>query len=103
MRSTTSNPEGPERPVREGPQYDDNVMLMVSLTIMTAAGLPAGTVVFTASLVLGGHFMLIPRLGRKEPRSSLLGFPYLVRLPPSRVCTSCGRCGRWSGPSCVVW
>jgi O-antigen/teichoic acid export membrane protein len=43
-----------------------NVMLMVSLTIMTAAGLPARTVVFTAPLVplaLGGHLMLIPRLG----------------------------------------
>ena len=43
-----------------------NVMLMVSLTIMTAAGLPARTVVFTAPLVplaLCGHLMLIPRLG----------------------------------------
>jgi len=43
-----------------------NVMLMVSLTIMTAVGLPARTVMFTAPLVplaLGGHFLLIPRLG----------------------------------------
>jgi O-antigen/teichoic acid export membrane protein len=43
-----------------------NVMLMVSLTIMTAVGLPARTVMFTAPLVplaLGGHLLLIPRLG----------------------------------------
>lgn len=43
-----------------------NVMLMVSLTIMTAAGLPARTLMFTAPLVplaLGGHLFLIPRLG----------------------------------------
>jgi O-antigen/teichoic acid export membrane protein len=45
-----------------------SVMLMVSLTIMTAAGLPARTVMFTAPLVplaLGGHFLLIPRLGQQ--------------------------------------
>jgi O-antigen/teichoic acid export membrane protein len=45
-----------------------NVMLMVSLTIMMAAGLPARTVMFTAPLVplaLGGHFWLIPRLGEQ--------------------------------------
>ena len=45
-----------------------NVMLMVSLTIMTAAGLPARTVMFTAPLVplaLGGHLLLIPRLGEQ--------------------------------------
>ncbi len=43
-----------------------NVVLMVSLTIMTAVGLPARTVMFTAPLVplaLGGHLLLIPRLG----------------------------------------
>lgn len=43
-----------------------NVMLMVSLTIMTAVGLPARTVLFTAPLVplaLCGHLLLIPRLG----------------------------------------
>ena len=43
-----------------------NVMLVVSLTIMTAAGFPARTVMFTAPLVplaLGGHLLLIPRLG----------------------------------------
>ena len=42
-----------------------NVMLMVSLTIMTAAGFPAKTVMFTVPLVplaLGGHLLLIPRL-----------------------------------------
>ena len=41
-----------------------NVMLMVSLTIMTAVGLPGRTVMFTAPLVplaLGGHLLLIPR------------------------------------------
>ncbi|MBU6480048.1 MAG: oligosaccharide flippase family protein [Nitrospirae bacterium] len=45
-----------------------NVMLMVSLTIMTALGLPARTVMFTAPLVplaLGGHLLLIPRLGQQ--------------------------------------
>jgi O-antigen/teichoic acid export membrane protein len=45
-----------------------NVMLMVSLTIMTAAGLPARTVMFTAPLVplaLIGHLLLIPRLGEQ--------------------------------------
>ena len=45
-----------------------NVMLMVSLTIMTAVGLPARTVMFTAPLVplaLGGHLLLIPRLGEQ--------------------------------------
>lgn len=45
-----------------------NVMLMVSLTIMTAAGLPARTVMLTAPLVplaLGGHLLLIPRLGEQ--------------------------------------
>lgn len=45
-----------------------NVMLMVSLTIMTAAGFPARTVMFTAPLVplaLGGHLLLIPRLGEQ--------------------------------------
>ena len=45
-----------------------NVMLMVSLTIMTALGLPARTVMFTAPLVplaLGGHLLLIPRLGEQ--------------------------------------
>jgi len=45
-----------------------NVMLMVSLTIMTAAGLPAKTVMFTAPLVpsaLLGHLLLIPRLGQQ--------------------------------------
>jgi O-antigen/teichoic acid export membrane protein len=45
-----------------------NVMMMVSLTVMTAAGLPARTVMFTAPLVplaLGGHLLLIPRLGQQ--------------------------------------
>ena len=45
-----------------------NVMLMVSLTIMTAAGLPARTVMFSAPLVplaLGGHLLLIPQLGEQ--------------------------------------
>jgi O-antigen/teichoic acid export membrane protein len=45
-----------------------NVMLMVSITIMTAAGLPARTVMFTAPLVLlalSGHLLLIPRLGQQ--------------------------------------
>lgn len=45
-----------------------NVMLMVSITIMTAAGLPARTVMFTAPLVLlglVGHLVLIPRLGQQ--------------------------------------
>ncbi|NOS77588.1 MAG: oligosaccharide flippase family protein [Nitrospira sp.] len=45
-----------------------NVMLMVSITIMTAAGLPARTVTFTAPLVLlalVGHLVLIPRLGQQ--------------------------------------
>jgi hypothetical protein len=45
-----------------------NVMLMVSLMIMTAAVLPARTVMLTAPLVplnLGGHFLLIPRLGEQ--------------------------------------
>lgn len=45
-----------------------NVMLMVSLTIMTAAGLPARTVMLTAPLVplaLSGHLLLIPRLGEQ--------------------------------------
>jgi O-antigen/teichoic acid export membrane protein len=45
-----------------------NVMLMVSITIMTAAGSPARTVMFTAPLVplaLGGHLLLIPRLGQQ--------------------------------------
>jgi len=45
-----------------------NVMLMVSITIMTAAGLPARTVLLTAPLVLlalAGHLMLIPRLGQQ--------------------------------------
>ncbi len=49
-----------------------NVMLMVSLTIMTAAGLPARTVMFTAPLVplaLGGHLLLIPRLGDAGSRA----------------------------------
>ena len=43
-----------------------NVLLLVALTIMTAAGLPARTVLFTAPLVplaLAGHVLLIPRLG----------------------------------------
>ncbi|ULA64053.1 MAG: Membrane protein involved in the export of O-antigen and teichoic acid (Modular protein) [Nitrospira sp.] len=45
-----------------------NVMLMVSITIMTAAGLPARTVLFTAPLVLlalVGHLIVIPRLGQQ--------------------------------------
>ena len=45
-----------------------NVMLMVSITIMTAAGLPARTVTFTAPLVLlalVGHLVLIPWLGQQ--------------------------------------
>ena len=45
-----------------------NVMLMVSLTIMTAVGLPARTVMFAAPLVplaLVGHLFLIPRLGEQ--------------------------------------
>lgn len=45
-----------------------NVMLMVSITIMTAAGLPARTIVFTAPLVLlalVGHLVLIPRFGQQ--------------------------------------
>jgi len=43
-----------------------NVMLMVSLTIVTADGRPDRTVVFTAPLVplaLVGHLILIPRFG----------------------------------------
>jgi O-antigen/teichoic acid export membrane protein len=45
-----------------------NVMLMVSITIMTAAGFPVRTVTFTAPLVLlalVGHLILIPRLGQQ--------------------------------------
>lgn len=45
-----------------------NVMLMVSITIMTAAGLPARTIMFTAPLVLmalAGHLVLIPRFGQQ--------------------------------------
>jgi len=45
-----------------------NVMLMVSITIMTAAGLPARTIMFTAPLVLlavAGHLALIPRFGQQ--------------------------------------
>lgn len=45
-----------------------NVMLMVSITIMTAAGLPARTIMFTAPLVLlalAGHLILIPRFGQQ--------------------------------------
>ena len=45
-----------------------NVMLMVSITIMTAAGLPARTIMFTAPLVLlalVGHLVLIPSLGQQ--------------------------------------
>jgi O-antigen/teichoic acid export membrane protein len=45
-----------------------NVMLMVSITIMTAAGLPARTIMFTAPMVLSalaGHLVLIPRLGQQ--------------------------------------
>lgn len=45
-----------------------NVMLMVSITIMTAAGFPARTVTYTAPLVLlalVGHLVLIPRLGQQ--------------------------------------
>jgi O-antigen/teichoic acid export membrane protein len=45
-----------------------NVMLMVSITIMTAAGLPARTIMFTAPLVLlalAGHLLLIPRFGQQ--------------------------------------
>lgn len=45
-----------------------NVMLMVAITIMTAAGLPARTVMLTAPLVplaLVGHLVLIPRLGQQ--------------------------------------
>jgi O-antigen/teichoic acid export membrane protein len=43
-----------------------NVMLVVSLTVMIATGLPARTVMSTAPLVplaFVGHLMLIPRLG----------------------------------------
>ncbi len=43
-----------------------NVMLIVSLTIMTAMGRPARTVAFSAPLVplaLAGHLLLIPRWG----------------------------------------
>jgi len=45
-----------------------NVMLMVSITIMTAAGLPARTIMFTSPLVLlglAGHLVLIPRFGQQ--------------------------------------
>ena len=45
-----------------------NVMLMVSITIMTAAGLPARTIMFTAPMVLSalaGHLVLIPRFGQQ--------------------------------------
>lgn len=50
-----------------------NVMLMVSITIMTAAGLPGRTIVFTAPLVLlalAGHLVLIPRFG--QPGAALV-------------------------------
>jgi O-antigen/teichoic acid export membrane protein len=45
-----------------------NVMLMVSITIITAAGLPARTIMFTAPLVLlalAGHLILIPQFGQQ--------------------------------------
>lgn len=53
-----------------------NVLLMVSLTIMTAAGLPARTVLFTAPLVplaLAGHLLLIPRWGAQGAALVTLG------------------------------
>lgn len=49
-----------------------NVMLMVSITIMTAAGLPARTIMFTSPLVLlalAGHLVLIPRFGQQGAAS----------------------------------
>ncbi len=63
-----------------------NVMLIVSVTIVTAAGLPARTVMFTGPLVplaLGGHLLLIPRLGEQGAALvtvgvSLLGASFAV-------------------------
>ena len=57
-----------------------NVMMMVSLTVMTAAGLPARTVMFTAPLVplaLGGHLLLIPRLGQQGAALVTVGISLL--------------------------
>jgi len=57
-----------------------NVMLMVGITIMTAAGLPARTVIFTAPLVplaLAGHLLVIPRWGAQGAALVTLGVSFV--------------------------
>ena len=57
-----------------------NVMLVVGLTIMTAAGVPVKTVHLTAPLVLlafGGHLLLIPRMGEQGAALVTLGVSFL--------------------------
>jgi len=96
-----------------------NVMLMVGITIMTAAGLPAKTVLFTAPLVplaLVGHLLVIPRWGAQGAALVTLGVSFVGASagvasvyamwnvwPPGWTLVRCGVVALAAGAASMLW
>jgi len=96
-----------------------NVMMMVGITIMTAAGMPAKTVLFTAPLVplaFVGHLLVIPQWGAQGAALVTLGVSFVGASagvagvhaiwnvwPPSGTLVRCGVVALAAGAASMLW